>query len=64
MLRAALDGRNARLILQNPDDAALFERAGLVDASRIRLIRGSGVDCTRFGERIWGRDSPRPLRVL
>jgi len=27
---------------------ALFESAGLVDASRIRLIAGSGVDCSRF----------------
>jgi len=48
LLKLALGGRNARLILQNPDDVALFESAGLVDASRIRLIAGSGVDCSRF----------------
>ena len=48
LLKLALGGRNARLILQNPDDVALFERAGLVDASQVRLIPGSGVDCNRF----------------
>ncbi len=48
LLKRALGGSGARLILQNPDDVALFERAGLVDASLVRLIRGSGVDCSRF----------------
>ena len=48
LLKLALGGHNARLILQNPDDVALFQRAGLVDASHVRLIRGSGVDCSRF----------------
>ncbi len=48
LLKLALGGPNARLILQNPDDVALFERAGLVDAANVRLIQGSGVDCARF----------------
>src|ERR1700687_2463220 len=64
LLRAALDGHKARLILQNQDDVALFERGGLVEASRVRLIRGSGVDCTRFAGRRPDRDPSRPLRVL
>lgn len=64
LMHAALDGANARLILQNPDDVALFERAGLVDKARIRLIAGSGVDCSRFSARSGGRDATRPLRVL
>ena len=55
LLKLALGGRNARLILQNPDDVALFERAGLVDTSQVRLIPGSGVDCSRF--------EPDPSRV-
>jgi glycosyltransferase involved in cell wall biosynthesis len=63
MLRLALDGENARLILQNSDDVALFERAALVAAVRIRLIRGSGVDCTRF-IRAMEAAPDRPLRVL
>lgn len=57
LMRLALDGQGARLILQNPDDVALFERARLVDASLVRLIPGSGVDCRRFvpkGGRIRG----------
>jgi glycosyltransferase involved in cell wall biosynthesis len=64
LLRLALGGRNARLILQNPDDIALFERSGLVNPSRVRLIRGSGVDCSRFR----ANDAPRAdtgrMRVL
>jgi glycosyltransferase involved in cell wall biosynthesis len=48
LMRAALAGRNARLILQNRDDVELFESAQLLDARNIRLIRGSGVDCERF----------------
>jgi glycosyltransferase involved in cell wall biosynthesis len=48
LLRLALSGSGARLILQNPDDVALFEEAGLVDPAWIRLIPGSGVDCARF----------------
>lgn len=63
LLRLALDGEGARLILQNNDDVALFERAGLVDRSRIRLVRGSGVDCSRFIKRT-GERSGGPLRVL
>ena len=55
LLKLALEGRNARLILQNPDDVALFARAGLVDVAHVRLIPGSGVDCSRF--------LPDPARV-
>jgi glycosyltransferase involved in cell wall biosynthesis len=48
LMKLALGGRGSRLVLQNPDDVALFERAGLTEPSRVRLIRGSGVDCSRF----------------
>lgn len=63
LMRVALDGPRARLILQNPDDVALFERARLVHPKRVRLIKGSGVDCSRFSpaERNGTRD---PFRVL
>ena len=65
LLRAALGGGDARLILQNPDDVALFDEAGLVDPTRVRLIRGSGVDCSRFLARdAAARDPTKPLRVL
>lgn len=55
LLKLALGGPDARLILQNPDDVALFERARLVDSAHVRLIPGSGVDCSRF--------RPDPVRV-
>lgn len=64
LLRTALDGDNARLVLQNPDDVALFEAAGLVNRSHVRLIPGSGVDCSRFVARSQRRDPAHPLRVL
>ena len=48
LLRLALGGNGARLILQNADDVALFRQAGLVDEAHIRLIRGSGVNCAQF----------------
>lgn len=64
LMRLALGGRKARLILQNPDDVALFERAGLVVASHIRLIPGSGVDCTRFVPVRRQRNASASLRVV
>lgn len=48
LLRLALGGDRARLILQNPDDVELFRQARLVATRHVRLIRGSGVDCARF----------------
>lgn len=63
LLRLALGGQGARLILQNPDDVALFNQAGLIDGSQVRLIPGSGVDCSRFQARPPRQDNA-PLRVL
>ena len=51
MLRLALRGRHTRLILQNPDDQAMFQQSGLIEFDRIDLIPGSGVDCARFAPR-------------
>lgn len=63
LLKLALGGPGARLVLQNPDDVAVFRDAALVDPDCIRLIPGSGVDCRRFEPRPPGtlRD---PVRVL
>ena len=33
---------------QNLDDVQLFEKAGIVPMGQIRLVRSSGVDCSRF----------------
>ncbi len=57
LLRLALGGVNSRLIVQNPDDQAVFEHASLIDPRHIRLIRGSGVDTERF------RPDPERLRT-
>lgn len=48
LLRLAFGGPNSRLIVQNPDDRAAIHRAGLINPSHIRLIRGSGIDTERF----------------
>ncbi len=47
-LRLAMGGRDARLILQNPDDLAQVAWSRLIHPSFVRLISGSGVDCQRF----------------
>jgi glycosyltransferase involved in cell wall biosynthesis len=58
LFRYALDGEGARLILQNPDDIAMFARARLVKPDVVRLIPGSGVDCNRFTPTKRGDASP------
>lgn len=63
LMRTALGGSNARLILQNPDDVAVFQQARMADPASIRLIRGSGVDITRFYPAS-ARASDRRVRVL
>lgn len=66
LLKLGLGGEGSRLILQNPDDVTLFERAGLVDASQVRLIPGSGVNCERFSPVLLDRqpDPTQDLRVV
>ncbi|MBY6242469.1 glycosyltransferase family 4 protein [Methylosinus sp. Sm6] len=48
LMRAALGGEQARLVLQNPDDVHFFEQSNIAPRERIRLICGAGVDCSRF----------------
>ena len=64
LMRAALGGDSARLILQNPDDMNLFLRAGLAPKEQIRLIPGSGVDCARFRPPTEPRAEGEPPLVL
>lgn len=44
-------GAAAMTFFQNEDDRALAQRLGLVDASRTRVLPGSGVDTTHFAPR-------------
>jgi glycosyltransferase involved in cell wall biosynthesis len=46
--RFALRHPGSRTIFQNLDDRRLFVSRGLVDPERTVLIRGSGVNCSRF----------------
>lgn len=46
--RVLLNAGRSVLILQNPDDRSMMVSGGLVEASRVRLIRGSGVDIEKF----------------
>lgn len=66
LMRLALGGSDARLILQNPDDVALFKDARLISAEGVRLIPGSGVDCSRFipSEAPSPDETGTPLRVV
>ncbi len=64
LLRLALGGKGARLIVQNPDDLALFQRTRIMPRNRMRLIKGSGVDLSRFTVAATPRAPGAPLRVL
>jgi glycosyltransferase involved in cell wall biosynthesis len=46
--RRVLNRGNSRLILQNPDDVRMFVENKLIDAERIVMIRGSGVDVQHY----------------
>lgn len=51
--RVVLNHDRASTIFQNPDDRALFVRGRLVEEARTSIIKGSGVDMSRF--------SPQPV---
>ncbi|MDE0608683.1 MAG: glycosyltransferase family 4 protein [Anaerolineaceae bacterium] len=59
--RALLRHPNSRTIFQNPDDCEQFLRRGLVREGQTCVIRGSGVDMTRFVPRPEPDDIPRVL---
>lgn len=63
LMRSVVGGDRARLILQNSDDLAAFGNSHLVPQTNLRLIRGSGVDTTRFRP-VDVRRSRRITRVL
>ena len=62
LLRLALRGSQSQLILQNPDDLELFTRLGMIGSERIHLIRGSGVDTSRFAP--FQRERGKRFRIL
>jgi glycosyltransferase involved in cell wall biosynthesis len=64
LMRGTLGGGHSRLILQNSDDVQALTALRLVPAQKIRLIRSSGVDTSRFCPPARDTSGPRPLRVL
>ncbi len=46
--KTVLNSKKSRLIMQNQDDLTMLVNAGMVDATRTRLIRGAGVDTKEF----------------
>ena len=67
LMRLVLNGRGARLILQNNDDMAAFAKAGLARPELTRLVMGSGVDLARFTPRVpsvQARPDVQPTRVV
>ncbi len=48
LLRFALGAQHSLTTVQNPDDKALLVREGLVEADKVKLIRGAGIDLRRF----------------
>lgn len=61
LFRFLLGRQNSLLILQNPDDAQMFVASGMVAETRIRLIRGSGVDVSVF---VPTPEPPSPVTVV
>lgn len=65
LLRAGTGGRDARLIVQNPDDREAVVASGMIGRAQVRLIPGSGVDTRRFAPRApQAADPGRPFRFL
>jgi len=48
LLKLTLDRPGSCLLVQNPDDAELFAKSGVISKNRIVLIPGSGVDTLKF----------------
>lgn len=63
-LRLSLSGERQRLIVQNGVDRDLLVGRQLVDARRVRLIRGSGVNVRRFRPAAGPARRRAALRVL
>lgn len=48
MYRLAFGKKNLRVIFQNPDDRDVLLSAGALDKSKVKMIRGSGVDLSLY----------------
>ena len=64
LMRWSLNNTRSRLILQNSDDVKVLTMAGIVDPSRVRLIRSSGVDTDRFQPAVGEKVCQQSTRIL
>lgn len=48
LFRSLLNGEKSRMIVQNRDDYSFFQKKRLIKPDRIRLIRSSGVNTSKF----------------
>jgi glycosyltransferase involved in cell wall biosynthesis len=66
VMSMAMSCKGSIVILQNPDDLRLFREANIVDESAIRVIKGSGVNMSRFNPRPEAAEpcEGEPLRVV
>lgn len=63
LMRLALRGARARVIVQNQDDGAALIRMGAAERD-VRLIPSSGVDCRRFVPREAAPAGRKPKRIV
>lgn len=65
VMRSAFHGERSAVILQNSDDVALFKHSRLAADRSLRLIKGAGVNLTRYLPHGPHVSQPRaPLRVV
>ena len=60
-LRATMSPKHGVAIFENPDDLAAMVESGMALKSRTRLIRGAGVDVTRFAP---ASEPEGPIRIV
>jgi glycosyltransferase involved in cell wall biosynthesis len=51
LMRRAFDGERSVVLLQNSSDVALFKQSRIVEDRAVRLVRGAGVNLTRYRPR-------------
>lgn len=64
LMACSFRGEQSTVVVQNDDDANELLGARIVPPSKMRVIRGSGVDVRRFSAPRGRVTRPRPLKVL
>jgi glycosyltransferase involved in cell wall biosynthesis len=65
VMRSAFNGERSVVILQNSDDIALFKQSRIAADRSLRLIKGAGVNLTRYRpHEPCASGTPAPLRIV